>query len=105
MLEQAGSDPSSVAKTAAVLAGAGGSARIALALLGGERSWAVLLIHAFVGAVLGVIAGAFAIYLDSDLRSVGWPELTLAGFAGLAGALGTKSLDMIAEAARRKLGG
>ena len=98
-------DPSGgeVLKAATVAAGAGSAARLAVAMLGGERSWVLLLIHAFVGAVLGIIAGGLIVYLDPTVQTFPLRVLVLAGFAGLAGAMGTKTLDMLAEALRRRI--
>lgn len=97
-------DPSiAAAKMAAAAAGAGSLARIALALHGGARGMR-LAIEGFVGAMLGVIASGFALWWDPTLRDAGWPLLMVAAFAGLAGALGTRALDILEAAIRKKFG-
>jgi hypothetical protein len=97
-------DPAiSAAKMAAAAAAAGGLARIALALHGGARGLR-LAIEGFVGAMLGVIACGVALYVDPALRDAGWPLLVVAGFAGLAGALGTRALDILEAAIKKKVG-
>ncbi len=85
-----------VAQTAAVAAGAGATARVAIAAHGGARGIRLAL-EAFVGAALGVIAAAAAIWFDPGLRASGWPIFITAGCAGLAGAMGTRGLDIAAE--------
>ena len=98
------SDETQGATLAALVSAAMGSgARVALVLMGGERRSVVLAIHGFVGAVLGVVVCAGAVYFDPGLRGVGWSTFILAGTAGLAGAMGTKLLDDLAEFARRRL--
>jgi hypothetical protein len=89
-------------KMAAAAAGAGGAARIALALHGGTRGMR-LLIEGFVGAMLGIIASGIALWFDPALRDAGWPLLMVAGFAGLIGALGTRALDLLEAAIKKKL--
>jgi hypothetical protein len=97
-------DPTvSVAKMAAAAAGAGALARIALALHGGTRGLR-LAIEGFVGAMLGVIACGVALWWDPTLRDAGWPLLMVSGFAGLAGALGTRALDILEAAIKKKVG-
>lgn len=96
-------DPSlTAAKMAASAATIGGLARVALALHGGTRGLR-LAIEAFVGAMLGVIACAIAVWWDPSLRDAGWPLLMVSGFAGLAGALGTRVLDLLVAAIEKKV--
>jgi hypothetical protein len=96
-------DPSVAAfKMASAAAGAGSAARIALAMHGGTRGLR-LLIEGFVGAMLGIIASGIALWLDPALRDAGWPLLMVAGFAGLIGALGTRALDILEAAIKKKL--
>ena len=83
-----------VAQTAAVASAAGAAARVVVAALGGTRGWQ-LVFEALVGAALGVIAAAFAVWASPELRAVGWPTMILGGVAGLAGALGNRGLDML----------
>ncbi len=88
-----------MAGTAAVVAGA---ARVALALHGGTRGGR-LAIEGFVGAMLGIIASGVALYVDPDLRAAGWPLLMVSAIAGLAGALGTRGLDLLEDWFRSKM--
>jgi hypothetical protein len=98
-------DPTvSAMKMAAAAAGAGAAARIALALHGGTRG-VRLAIEGFVGAMLGIIASGFALWWDADLRDAGWPLLMVSAFAGLAGALGTRALDILEVAIKKRFGG
>lgn len=97
-------DPSLTAAKMAAAAGAmGGAARIALALHGGTRG-VRLAVEGFVGAMLGIIASGIALWWDADLRDAGWPILMVAAFAGLAGALGTRALDLVEIYIRKKVG-
>ncbi|MBW6400754.1 hypothetical protein KPL78_23035 [Roseomonas sp. HJA6] len=91
-----------VAKMAAAAAAAGGSARIAIAMHGGSRGWR-LAIEGFVGATLGVMAAGIAVWVDPSLRDAGWPLLIVAGAAGIAGALGTRALDLLEAALRKRV--
>ena len=91
------------AKLAAAAATTGAMARVALALHGGTRGLR-LAIEGFVGGMLGVVAAGIAIYLDPTLRDAGWPLLIVASAAGLAGALGTRVLDILEAAIRRRFG-
>ncbi len=92
-----------VAKLAATAAAAGGSARIAIALRGGSHGWR-LAIEGFVGATLGVMAAGISVWFDPSLREAGWPLLIVAGAAGIAGALGTRALDLLEAGLRKRLG-
>lgn len=88
--------------TKAMLAASFGAAvRFLIALRNGSRGWK-LTIEAFIGAALGVIAASFAIWFDPSLRLEGWPLMITSGCAGLAGALGTRGLDMLTEWLLRK---
>lgn len=98
------SETEEAAKMAAAAAVSGGAARVLMALHGGERGVIPLLIEAGLGATLGIIAAAAATYLDASLRDIGWPLLIVAGGAGMAGALGTRLLDLVTEALRRRVG-
>lgn len=93
-----------VAQTAAVAAGAGATARVAIAAHGGARG-VRLALEGFVGAALGVIAAAALLYLDPTLRDNAWRVFSLAGFCGLAGAMGTRGLDMLTAYLERHLKG
>lgn len=80
----------------------GGAARVALALHGGTRGLR-LAIEGFVGAMLGVIAAGASLWWDPSLRDAGWPLLMVASAAGLAGALGTRALDLVEAAIRERI--
>lgn len=73
----------------------GAAGRIAIALHAGVRRWLPLLIEAFLGGVLGVIAAGAAVWYDPALRDVGWPLLIVSSAAGCAGAIGTRILDLL----------
>jgi hypothetical protein len=90
-----------IAIRAAVAAGAGSAARVAFAAHGGARGWRLSL-EAFVGAALGVIAAAAAVWLDPALKEDSWAIFITAGAAGLAGAMGTRGLDLLTEWLSRK---
>lgn len=96
-------DVSEAARMAAVAAGAGGVARVALALHGGVRRLGILTIEALVGAALGVMAAGFATYWDPELRDTGWAFLMVGAAAGFAGATGTRLLDLLVAALQRRL--
>lgn len=85
-------------------AGAGSLGRILLAVHAGERRWPALLLEAGLGALLGVIAAAAAVYYDPDLRKVGFGLFIVCGVAGCAGAIGIRVLDMLTAAIQRRLG-
>lgn len=93
-----------VAKLAAAAAAAGALGRVSLALHGGARGLR-LVVEAFTGSMLGVMAAGLALWVDSGLREAGWPLLIVAGAAGVAGALGTRALDLVEDALRKRLGG
>lgn len=97
-------DPTiSAAKMAVTAAAFGSAARVALALHGGMRG-VRLAIEGFVGAMLGVMAAGAALWWDPSLRDAGWPLLMVASAAGLAGALGTRILDLLKAAAKKRFG-
>ena len=52
--------------------------------------------------MLGVIAAGVAVWWDATLRDAGWPLLMVAAFAGLAGAMGTRALEIMAAVVERK---
>ena len=90
-----------VAQTAAVASAAGAAARVVVAAHGGTRGWQ-LVFEALVGAALGVIAAAFAVWASPELRAVGWPTMILGGVAGLAGTLGNRGVDLLVEVIRKR---
>jgi hypothetical protein len=90
-----------IAKVAAVAAGAGSAARVAFAAHGGARGWRLGL-EAVVGAALGVIAAAGAVWFDPGLKADAWAIFITSGAAGLAGAMGTRGLDLLTEWLSRK---
>jgi hypothetical protein len=100
----AGDDLMAAAKMAGVAGGAGGVARVLVALQGGPRGWQVLLDFAL-GGLLGIMAAGGLVYLDPEMRDLGWPMLIVAAAAGCSGAIGTRILDIIIAAAQRRLGG
>ena len=83
-----------IAKIAALVAGAGAAARVTIAAHAGARGWRLVL-EAVVGAAIGLIAAGAMLYADPTLRDSAWRIFSLAGFSGLAGALGTRALDML----------
>lgn len=91
-----------VAKMAAVASGAGGLARIALALHGGERRVVVLAIEGFLGAMLGIMAAGGVLYWDAALRDAGWGLIMVGAVSGFAGVMGTRLLDLVMEILRRR---
>jgi hypothetical protein len=94
-----------VARLAVVAAGVGASARVALALHGGMRRLGLLAIEAFVGAALGVMAAGTVAYWHPDLWEAERGLMVVAGAAGMAGAIGTRVLDIAVLALQRKAGG
>lgn len=101
----AGDDMGSAAQMAAVAAASGAAARVALALHGGVRAAGALAVEGFVGGCLGVMAAGAAIYFDPALREAGWALLMVGGAAGLAGAVGTRALDLVVALLQRRAGG
>jgi hypothetical protein len=83
-----------IAKVATAAAGMGAVVRVAFAAQGGARGWR-LVIEAVVGAALGVIAAAAAVWLDPALKADSWAIFITCGCAGLAGAMGTRGLDLL----------
>lgn len=95
-------DPTmAAAKMAAAAASMGAMARIAMAIQGGSRGWK-LAAEGFVGAMLGIIAAGVAVWWDAALRDAGWPLLMVSALAGLAGAMGTRALEIMADLVERK---
>jgi hypothetical protein len=93
-------DLDKVVTMAGLAAGMGAATRIALSVHAGTRSVVKLVLEGFLGAMLGVIAAAASVWYDPALRDVGWPLLVVSGAAGLAGALGTRIMDMVTDAAQ-----
>ncbi|MBU8544008.1 MULTISPECIES: hypothetical protein [Roseomonadaceae] len=83
----------------------GAFARVVLALHGGLRSPVLLAIEACVGATLGIIAASGALYWSPELFDAGRGMLVVGGVGGFSGVLGTRLIDMLAEAARKRLNG
>ena len=90
-----------IAKLAGAAAGMGAAGSVAFAAHAGKRGWH-LAIEAFVGAALGVIAAAAAVWLDPALKADSWAIFITSGAAGLAGAMGTRGLDLLTEWLSRK---
>lgn len=99
------SEPEDVATMAALAAAGGGIGRILMALHGGERKPVALLIEAGLGGLLGIITASAVIYFDADMKGPGWPYLIVGGFAGCAGAIGTRVLDIVTDALKKRVGG
>lgn len=97
-------EPGDVTTMAALAAAGGGAGRILMALHGGERSALALLIEAGLGALLGIMTASAFVYLDVGLQSAGWPYLVVGGFAGCAGAIGTRMLDIVTDALKKRIG-
>lgn len=90
------------AKAAGAAAAMGAVARLAVAARDGARG-VRLLLEGFVGACLGIVAAAAALWVDPSLRADGWPLLITSGFAGLAGAMGSRGLDLLSSVVERWL--
>ena len=90
-----------IAKVAGVAASVGAVCRVGFAAHAGKRGWHLAL-EAFVGGALGVIAAAAAVWLDPALKADSWAIFITAGAAGLAGAMGTRGLDLLTEWLSRK---
>jgi hypothetical protein len=97
-------DLNAAAVTAAVAGAVGGLARVLVTLQGGGRRPFLLVLDFGLGGMLGIVAAGFAIWWDHSLRDMGWPILIVAAAAGCAGAIGTRLLDLVVDAAKRKLG-
>lgn len=96
-------DPTlSAMRMAAVAAVAGGATRVALAIYDGKQGR--LLAEAFVGSMLGVTAAGLAGWVDPELLADGTKLFVIGGIGGMAGALGTRVLDIAAAAVRKRLG-
>ena len=90
-----------IAKVAAGAASFGSAVRVAFAAQAGKRGWH-LAVEAVVGACLGVIAAAGAVWFDPALKADSWIIFITCGCAGLAGAMGTRGLDLMTEWLSRK---
>lgn len=97
-------DLSGAARLAAVAAGAGAFARVALALHGGVRRFGLLAIEATVGAALGIVAAGAIAWWDGSALASQHSALILAGGAGMAGAIGTRLLDVVTAALQKRAG-
>lgn len=98
-------DIGKAAQLAAIAAGAGAVARVMLAMHSGVRRIGLLAIEAGVGASLGImVAGAIA-YWHPEMWDAERSLLVVAGGAGMAGAVGTRLLDIIVQFAQRKAAG
>lgn len=97
-------DLGEAARMAAIAGGMGGVARVLVALQGGGRRWPLLLLDFGLGATLGIVAAGAAVWWDPSLRDLGYPVLIVASAAGAAGAIGTRILDLMVDALKRKLG-
>ncbi len=97
-------DLTEAARMAAIAGAMGGLARVLVALQGGGRRWPLLLLDFALGCLLGIVAAGGAVWWDPSLRDLGWPVLIVAAAAGAAGAVGTRILDLIVDAVRRRLG-
>ncbi|CAB4579323.1 MAG: hypothetical protein F2563_04110 [Actinobacteria bacterium] len=92
------------ARLAAVAAGMGAIARVALALHGGVRRAGLLVIECVVGASLGVMAAGAIAYWEPEVLSADRAFLVMAGAAGVAGAIGTRLLDLLTAWMQRRAG-
>ena len=90
-------------RVAASAAALGAGARVLVALHGGVRAPVLLAIEAGVGGVLGIATAALALWWDPALRDGTWGWLIVSGFAGMAGALGTRLLDMATRAIEARM--
>lgn len=97
-------DLSAAAKLAGVAAAIGAGSRVALALHGGVRRAGLLMIEASVGAALGIMAAGAIAYWEPDALSANRAFLVVAGAAGMAGAIGTRLLDLLTAALQRRVG-
>ena len=100
----AADDLGDAARMAGLAALTGGAARVLVALHGGARRWQEQLLEAGLGALLGIMAAGAAVWLDPNLRDVGWPLLIVASAAGCSGAIGTRVMDIVVAAVERKVG-
>lgn len=83
-----------IAKLAAAAAGMGAFARVVFAAKDGKRGW-WLVVEGGIGAALGVVAAAAVVWLDPAVKADSWAIFITAGAAGLAGAMGTRGLDLL----------
>jgi len=99
-------DPTTeAAQMAALAGGAGGVARVLMAIHGGVRKWQMLLLEFGLGGVVGLLVAALALMWDAELRHVGYPMLIVGGLCGGGGAIGIKILDIVTDAVQRRLNG
>lgn len=92
----------SALRMAAVAAAAGGATRVAIALYDGKQGR--LLVEAFVGGMLGISSAGLAGWIDPDLLNAGARLFVIGGIGGCAGALGTRVLDLLIVALKKRLG-
>jgi hypothetical protein len=97
-------DENEVLRMAALAAAGGGVARLLMAMHGGQRNFGALVIEAGLGATLGLMTAAAALWWDPGLRDAGWPFLIVTGAAGGAGAVGLRMLDLVMDALKKRLG-
>jgi hypothetical protein len=90
-----------IAKMAAAAVSFGAGFRVAFAAHAGKRGWHLAL-EAVVGGALGIIAAAGAVWFDPSLKADSWAIFITSGAAGLAGAMGTRGLDLLTEWLSRK---
>ena len=98
------SDPAiePVLQVSATAAAAGGLARVLMAMHAGERRWVALIIDAGIGCLLGIMAAAWAVWFLPQIRQDAWIMLLISGLSGMAGAIGTRILDLAVEAVRKR---
>lgn len=97
--------PDIAAQHAVVGAGMGAAARVLIALHGGQRGLLILIIEAGIGAFLGVATAAALSYADPSVRDGHFGLLAIGGASGVAGAVGTRLLDVAVAYLDRRLGG
>jgi hypothetical protein len=81
-----------IAKMAAAAVSFGAGFRVAFAAHAGKRGW-----HLALEAVVGG-----AVWFDPSLKADSWAIFITSGAAGLAGAMGTRGLDLLTEWLSRK---
>lgn len=92
----------SAIRMAVVAAGAGAATRVAIAMYDGKQGR--LLVEAFVGAMLGMSSAGVAGWVDPDLLNACAKLFVIGGIGGVAGALGTRVLDLMIAALQKRLG-
>lgn len=98
-------DLGKAAQLAAIAASVGAGARVMLALHSGVRRIGLLAIEGGVGACLGIIVAGGIAYWHPEMWHAEQSVLVVAGGAGMAGAIGTRLLDIIVAFAQRKAAG